>query len=177
MAAVPFKLDGARVRLRTFVRADIGEEYLRWLNDKSLMRFSNQRFRNHNRADAEAFLKDFENSPNLFLSIIRRADNSQLGTMTAYLDPDHGTADVGILIGGGDGVAGQGYGSEAWELLVSHLIARPDIRKVTCGTVASNLAMRRIAEKNDMEPDGARRAQQLIDGKRVDVLHYARFKS
>ena len=97
--------------------------------------------------------------------------------MTAYLDPHHGTADIGILIGSGDGLAGQGYGSEAWELLVYRLLTWPGVRKVTCGTVENNLAMRRIAEKSGMEPDGLRRAQQLIHGKAVDVVHYALFTS
>ena len=170
------KFIGERVLLRRFLITDINIAYLNWLNDPVMVRFSNQRFATHNMESAKAYLATFDGNANLFYSIRRKKDDLAIGTMTAYVDRNHETADLGILIGDPE-VAGKGYGSEAWDLLLTALLSRPDIRKVTCGTISCNRAMQTIAERCGMEPDGVRRGQQLIKGQPVDVLHYARFRS
>lgn len=166
-------LEGEKVCLRPFTATDIDAAYLGWLNDTETMRFSNQRFRRHDAASAEAYLASFDGSPNLFLSIRDRQDDRAVGTMTAYRSLHHGTADVGILVGD-PGVRGRGYGQDAWNVLLDWLLGQ-GTRKVTCGTLAVNRPMIRIAERAGMVPDGARREQELVDGTPVDILHYARF--
>lgn len=174
MAADEPWLEGKMVRLRPFGAADVDSDYLAWLNDPETTRYSNQRFRTHDARSGAAYLASFADTANLFISVRALEDDRALGTMTAYLNPHHGTADLGILIGDGS-VRGQGYGQEAWNLLLAWLLARPGIRKVTCGTSADNRAMIRVAERAGMEPDGVRRAQELVDGVPVDIIHYARF--
>ena len=44
------ELSGQRVVLRTFVPADLTDQYISWLNDPQTMRWSNQRFLHHDRA-------------------------------------------------------------------------------------------------------------------------------
>jgi RimJ/RimL family protein N-acetyltransferase len=167
-------LTGNRVRLRRFGEDDVDAEYLGWLNDPVVTRFSNQRFRKHDAASALAYLKSFEGTGNLFLHVSRREDDRPIGTMTAYVSPHHGTADVGIMIGDRD-AWGKGYGQEAWDLLVEHLLARPGIRKVTAGTLQCNAAMIRLAERSGMTLEGRRRDQEIVDGRPVDLLYFGRF--
>ena len=72
--------------IQTFQEKDIGADYLRWLNDKSAMRFSNQRFLTHTRSSCEQYLKGFRNTSNQFLAIHDRHENL-VGTMTVF--PEH----------------------------------------------------------------------------------------
>lgn len=172
-AAAP-ELAGARVRLRPFTEADIGETYLGWLNDPEVVRFSNQRFRRHDAASARAYLAGFADGPGHFLLVEEAATGRPLGTLTAHVQPAHGTADMGILIGARD-CWGRGYGLEAWMLLMDWLFAR-GLRKLTAGTAAPNLGMRRVAERSGMHLEGVRRRQEIIDGQEADILLYARFR-
>jgi RimJ/RimL family protein N-acetyltransferase len=50
------------------------------------------------------------------------------------------------------------------------------MRKLTCGTLACNDAMIRLAERAGMQLEARRRAQELVDGEPVDVLYFARFQ-
>ena len=94
--------------------------------------------------------------------------------MTAYRSLAHGTADIGLLIGGG--MQGQGLGKDAWATLTAYLLAT-GARKVTGGTLRCNTAMLSIMQACGMKPDGVRIAQEMIDGVAHDMLHFARFSS
>jgi len=165
-------LEGARVMLDSFTEADIGDAYIGWLNDPEVVRFSNQRFRTHDRASCKAYLASFDGSPNLFLAVRRLEDGAHIGTMSVYRSMQHGTADVGILVGDR---GGGGYGQDAWDTLLDWLLARGDIRKVTAGTLACNMAMVRLMERSGMTLEGTRRAQEIVDGQPQDIVLYGRF--
>lgn len=167
-------LTGRLTTLRSFTAQDITERYLGWLNDPVVTRFSNQRFRRHDRSTSLAYLKSFEGTPNLFLSMHRLQDGMSIGTMTAYVSLPHGTVDVGIMVG--DASAwGRGFGQDAWDTLLGWLARQPGTRKITAGTVAPNAGMQRIIERSGMTLEARRIGQEIIDGKAEDILYYARF--
>lgn len=168
------QLSGSKVQLRRFAVRDISQDYLRWLNDPEVTRFSNQRFREHTRESCEAYLNGFEGTANLFLSVHEQAGGTAIGTMTAYVTPVHGTCDVGIMIGDRDYWSG-GYGQEAWSLLTDWLLTHGAVRKLTAGCLAANLAMVRVMERSGMRPDGVRQGQEILDGAPCDIVHYAKF--
>ncbi|MBI4615899.1 MAG: GNAT family N-acetyltransferase [Planctomycetes bacterium] len=162
-------IEGPSLALVPFGDRSITEEYLGWLNDPDLMRYSQQRFRRHTAESCREYLRSFQGSPNFFWSVIRRADSLAVGTMTAYVEPEHGCADIGILIGH-PGIRGHGGGREAWGLGMAFLFEHRGMRKVTGGTVAANVPMVRIFLHWGMRLEGIRRDQQLIDGCPTDVL-------
>lgn len=167
-------LTGPRLKLRNFGPEDVTPEYINWLNDPRVVRFSNQRFRNHDRASCEAYLATFDGTDNLFISIREVSTDHALGTMTAYVNQNHRTADVGIMIGE-SAVWGSGIGLEAWCLLTDWLLSEGGIRKVTAGTLACNAGMIRLAERSGMSLEGRRIAQELVDGQPYDMLYFGRF--
>lgn len=162
------------MKLTSFSEEDITDEYVGWLNNPVVTQFSNQRFIEHNHETCRHYLEKFEGSPNLFLSIRRLEDDRAIGTMTAYIAPQHGSADMGILIGD-PSVWKRGFGQDAWNTLAEFLLRQPGMRKITCGTLACNEAMIRLAERSGMELEARRAAHELVDGKPVDILYFARF--
>lgn len=167
-------LRGRAVDLRPFTPADITSAYISWLNDPRVMRFSNQRFRQHDVASSQAYLATFKGTDNLFLIIRNSSDNRAIGTMTAYINRNHQTADVGLLIGDPSSW-GRGYGQDAWNTLCNWLLKVVEIRKITAGAAAGNTAMVRIMESFGMKYEATRCGQELIDGTPHDLLHYAKF--
>lgn len=171
----PAVVTGDRVSLRPFGEGDITADYIRWLNDPEVVRFSNQRFRHHDEKSCQAYLRTFAGSDNLFLAIRLCANQQLIGTMTAYLSSHHGTGDMGLLIGE-QGLWGQGLGLEAWNLLLVYLFGDRKLRKITAGTLRCNVGMTRIMERSGMHLEAVRAQQEMVDGEPQDVLHFAKFR-
>jgi ribosomal-protein-alanine N-acetyltransferase len=167
------QLVGERVRLRIFQQEDITEHYIGWLNDPAVTRFSNQRFRRHDRQSCSQYFQTFADTENIFVSI-RTIAGTAIGTMTAYRNPNHSTADLGIMIGDRS-MQGKGAGLEAWALLAGWLLGPGETRKITAGMLDCNLAMIKLAERSGMTLEGRRVAQEIVDGQPQDILYYGKF--
>lgn len=149
----------------------INAEYLSWLNDKELMRFSRQRHFTHTRETSLAYQESFKGTNNHYWAIIEKESGKLLGTINAYVDRAGGTADVGILIGHPQ-ARGKGYGKKAWALVLKFLFENLSLRKVTCGTVRGNAAMEGIAAHFKMQQEGVLREQELLDDGPADILKF-----
>jgi RimJ/RimL family protein N-acetyltransferase len=167
-----FPLVGQFITLRPFDDLNITPEYIGWLRNPDLMKYSNQRFRLHTTETCKDYLNSFKGTGNLFLAVYRGADF--IGTMTAYISENHKTADMGILIGAQS--QGKGLGTDAWVTLMRHLL-RTGTRKVTAGALRCNSAMIKIMLSSGMNPDGVRIAHEMVNGKPEDILYFAKFNS
>ncbi|NIY75441.1 GNAT family N-acetyltransferase [Thalassospira sp. HF15] len=167
---------GKATYLKTFTYSDICGEYLEWLNNKSLMAFSNQRFHEHSRASCEDYIRSFERSPSLFMGIYLKESNQLVGTISAHLALHHRTADLGILIGS-PSAKGKGLGVDAWCAMMDFLFRDKSIRKITAGTLSCNKPMIRVAENSGMELEAIRKEQELVEDKPYDMLYFAKFSA
>lgn len=170
----PARLHCGPVTIEPFGPDDISEDYLGWLNDPEVVRFSNQRFVRHDCETASRYLASFSGSDNLFLAVRDIQSEILIGTLSAYRSRHHGTADIGIMIGA-RAIWGRGYGEAAWSGLLGWLLGDGGTRKVTAGTLRFNHAMVRLMEKSAMTVEGLRRAQEIVGGKTHDILLYAKF--
>jgi ribosomal-protein-alanine N-acetyltransferase len=167
-------LQGRLVTLERFTPNDITNEYVSWLKDPEVVRYSNQRFRNHSVKSCQEYLQSFHNSSNLFFSVRLRSNGLMVGTTTAYISEPHGTADMGLLIGSRKHW-GKGLGLDAWMTLMDWLFKYCSIRKVTGGAVSINIGMVRIMERAGMELEAVRARQQIVEGEARDELYFAKF--
>jgi [ribosomal protein S5]-alanine N-acetyltransferase len=167
-------LESTKVSLRPFREQDITDAYISWLNDARVVRFSNQRFRQHDRGSCVRYLQSFAGTDNLFLSIRRKDPDQAIGTLTAYIARPHATADVGIMIGDAN-VWGLGYGQDAWNAITAWLLESGGIRKLTAGTLACNVGMLKLMERSGMHMEAVRRQQEVVEGRLEDVLYFAKF--
>ena len=165
-------LTGKLVRLQKFTAENLTNEYISWLNDFDVVRYSNQKFRQHNQATCRDYFNSFENSDHIFVAIYQ--DTKFIGTMTAYISQIHQTADLGIMIGNRQ-YWGKGIGKDAWTTLMQGLFDQCQLRKITGGTLKCNKAMVNIMVGSGMQPDGIRIDQELVDGNPVDLLYFAKF--
>jgi len=175
MSATPLPaLLGPHVLLRAMRPSDITEQHVAWLNDPEVVRHSNQHFVHHTQDSSLRYLQSFEGSANLYTSVRLAADDRAIGTLTAYRNLHHGTADIGILMGDRS-CWGQGLGQEAFQLLADWLALQPGARKLTCGMLASNHGMLKIAQRAGFTREAVRVAQELVDGQPTDIVLFARF--
>jgi [ribosomal protein S5]-alanine N-acetyltransferase len=161
-----------RITLQAIAEKDVTDKYVSWLNDPEVVRFSNQRFYKHSKNSSLVYLNSFLGSANYFLKI--ENNDLMIGTMTAYISPQHGIADIGIMIGDRSSW-GQGYGLEAWVGLMSYLFEVEGLRKVTGGTARGNIGMIKIFERSGMQLEAIRPLQVIIDGKPMDQVCFGKF--
>lgn len=168
-------LIGAKTVLSPFSATDITREYIGWLNDPEVVKYSNQRFRTHTAETCANYLASFDETDNLFIKIARKADGIDIGTMTAYYSVPHRTVDVGIMVGRRS-VWGDGLGQDAWNTLLAWLLAQDCVRKVTAGTMGCNGAMIKLMERSGMTLEAVRAQQELLDGIPQDLLYFGKFR-
>jgi RimJ/RimL family protein N-acetyltransferase len=173
MKAMP-RLIGRKVAVQPYVAADVTADHVCWLNDPEVVKYSNQRFRTHDLASCQAYFDSFAGSDNSFLSIRRLSDDKAVGTLTVYRNQNHGTADVGIMVGD-PSAWGQGVGQDAWSLVINWLINDEKVRKVTAGTLSCNVGMLRLMQRSGMVEEAMRHEQELVEGLPQDIVYYARF--
>jgi RimJ/RimL family protein N-acetyltransferase len=169
-------LRGSKTLLTVFKSSDITDLYLSWLNDPIIVRYSNQRFINHNESNSRFYLDSFEGTDNLFLLIQDLDELKAIGTLTIYTSMIHETSDIGILIGEKT-KWGNGYGLDAWQTTCNWLISTCNMRKITGGTLSGNEGMRRIFKKSGMHEDGKRLKQEIVDKTEMDIVYYAKFRN
>lgn len=154
-------------------------EHVNWLNDKELMRFSEQQFREHDYASQHDFLgKAMEaGSPMVWDINLKTADKNLLsvGSFHAHVDRRHMRADLGIMVG--PQYHNQGYGSEAWGHVSHYLFYKEGFVKLEAGFVRDNVAMQSVLLKDNWQCEGTRYNHFIYDGRRHDVLLYGKTRS
>ncbi len=168
------QLYGSRIVLSNFQKKDLDATYISWLNDPEVVRYSNQRFSQHSLESCERYRRTFKGAGNHFLSVQRTDNQCKIGTVTAYINPYHRTAGLGILIGD-KSVWGCGYGIDAWMTLVDWVEGVHSVRKITAGALSLNKPMIKILEKSGFHLEAVRRKQEVYRGVPEDIALYAKF--
>ncbi|MBO6947064.1 MAG: GNAT family N-acetyltransferase [Rhodospirillales bacterium] len=173
----PVILSTARLTLRPFdTSRHLTAQYVAWLNDPDVVRYSEQRHKVHTIESCRAFVEGFDQGPSRLWAIERRDDDTHIGNIHADIDTINSLADVAILIGNRY-AWGHGFGLEAWDAVLGWLLNEYKVRKVVAGCMESNTAMLRIMQKSAMTPDGERKAHYLLDGQPEDIVFCAKFRT
>lgn len=133
--------------IRNFELADINENYLSWLNDKTHLRYSSQRLAIHTVDSSIKYLETFKSTSNHFMLIVFK--KIPIGTCTLYFSDDGKSVDIGILIAPLH--SGNGHGLRVWKILLNMIKKMSSVCQVTAGTHNQNLAMLRIFEQSGMK--------------------------
>jgi RimJ/RimL family protein N-acetyltransferase len=169
-------IETERLILEPFGESRLSPEYVAWLNDPEVVRYSEQRHCSHTLESCREYWLSFQGTPHFFWAVIAKDPGlGHIGNMNAYLDTANSTADLGIMVGA-KGAWGRGYGAEAWNGTCDFLFRVARIRKITAGTLSLNAGMLKIMEKTGMREDGIRTRQCLVEGKETDIVHGAMFR-
>lgn len=169
-------LVASRLNVVPFSERYLTDQYVGWLNDPHVVRYSEQRHRSHTLASCRSYWQSFDRTPHYFWAILELGEApAHIGNINAYVDENNRLADVGILIGARS-AWGKGYGTEAWLTVCDFLLREKGLRKVTAGALASNKAMIGIARRAGMIEEGRRIRHYLWEGREIDVVYFSLFK-
>lgn len=174
MSNIDTDIQTKRLVLQPFKEWHLTNNYVAWLNDSEVTKYSEQRHREHDMESCKAYFKSMQVNDNWFLAITTKNTNEHIGNISVTFDKPNKTADIAIMVGERK-YWGKGYGLEAWQAVLGALVNYTDIRKVTAGTMKENKGMLAIMKKSGMKIEGIREKQFMLSGKEIDRVDQAIF--
>lgn len=145
------------------------DEYVAWMNDPKVVRFTEARFSSHSRAGIAAYIDAVNNSPNDVLFGIfesgRHIGNVKIGP----IDWHHHHAYIGLIIGFRDRW-GKGLAAEAIRAATAHA-ASIGLRTLVAGVYANNIGSIKTFRKAGYREAGAFPSFRVSGSRRVDEVH------
>jgi RimJ/RimL family protein N-acetyltransferase len=152
---------------------DITAEMVADLNNKNHMKYSNNCFLDHSVSLQHQYLESFVNSSNQYVGGFLRETSVLAVKLIFLINVHHLTADVSSLVRPAS--AGKKIGYEAYDASVRFLFEAYDMRKITGGTLKTNLKMLKIFERLGFELEGVRKKQASVGSQEVDKLLFWKF--
>jgi len=166
---------GEHVKIDLFCENNITNEYLNWLNDPIVVKFSKQREEQHTYQTSLKFLNSYIKSQNdIFLAIYLKNENTYIGTMTINFSDEYKEAELRILIGEKK-YWGKGLGKDSWGVMLNSLLAIPGLNKVFAGAVESNAAMIEIMHDSGMVLEKVMDDYDFLDGRPQKAFIFSKF--
>lgn len=167
----PDHIEGERVVLRRHVRENL-HAFLRWYADPEVARLTRYQDGPMRPDEIERFFAARALGTDSLAMAIHLRDTGRLIGSCAFsqLDGDNGSALFHITIGEQD-AWGQGYGSEATELMVSHAFSVLGLHRVALSVFAFNERAIRAYVRVGFEIEGRSREAIWRGGKWWDEIH------
>ncbi len=139
MNATPYseRLVGERVVLQRLREDDVGDIYVRWMNDPEVMRYLQARFETNDLAHIRAFVAGFDHCDRFIFGV--HADDRFIGTGTLRVNPNHRFSSIGYLIGDKDYWRGE-IALDVCRALLDFVFFERRVRKVVEPTTENHLA-------------------------------------
>ena len=161
----------SNVYLRPLERTDLGENYLGWLNDPEVTRYTETGIFPTTAQDLEKFHHEVTGSRSqVIMAVIHKKSGRHIGNVK--LGPIHWVhrrATFGILIGDKK-FWGKGIGAEATRLMVEYGFYRLNLRRIDLGVFAEHESAVRSYEKVGFKLEGRLRQDLFLNGEYKDRL-------
>jgi len=163
----------AHVVLSAFSTADVDDTYRGWLLDPEIQRYLEARFQDLSLDGLAEYVRTRESEQtSLFMKIEPKSGGSKIGTVSLRVDKNHMTGSYGYLVGD-KSRWGTTDALEAQVVLMDIAFCDLNLRKVTGGVIAGNLASHFNLRRLGFEREGTAREQVLDpEGQPQDVVRY-----
>jgi aminoglycoside 6'-N-acetyltransferase len=171
-------LRGNKVRLRPFVRSDLGV-FQQWTNDEAYNSEYNDFGLKHSGSLERGFNEEGLLGSRQGLLVIVNMDDQVVGDVSYHQEhygPNEGSRAYNIGITVAPEHRGNGYGVEAQQLLAAYLFATYPIMRVEAQTDVTNLAEQRALEKAGFTREGVLRKAQWRGGAYHDLVVYSKLR-
>ena len=167
---VPFDIDHAKSR-----------KYLKWLQDYEIIKTLNLLSYIEKKVSQKQ-LEDYFVSLNKdqsckFFALYEKEKDTFIGTVkVSKIDLKLGIADIGIMIG--EKIFwGKGIAQDILQFVCIYCFDKYNLRKLTCGLMSNNIAMRKVFEKLGFRQEGRFRKVDLFEGDYIDHIYMGCFKN
>ena len=131
------ELESSRLFLKPLNTSFLSEEYLRWMNDKKIVKYMSTGG-DYNLKRLNDYLEDLNENPKYFWAIILKQNHKHIGNVKIDpIDFSNKTGEYGIMIGEKT-VWGQGIACESSKLALKYCFNELGLKKIFLGVIAEN---------------------------------------
>ena len=155
--------------LKVLTSNDVDENYVYWLNDYSITKFTEQKYFKHTFDSIKEFVtQKYESENDLLFGIFvkgKHIGNIKLGPINFY----HLSAEVSFLIGEKK-LWGKGIASVCTSTIVQYAVAQLGLKKITAGYYENNTGSAKVFQKCGFIIEGKKRSQLIFEDQRIDHI-------
>ena len=170
-----FLLPNKLLTLKVLTPKDVSDEYVSWLNDYEVVRFTDQKSVEHNKEGVADFVNDKLNSNvDLLFGIFfdtRHIGNIKLGP----IDYIHKVSDISFFIGDKK-MWGKGLMTQVIGFVVGLAFNDVGLDKVTAGAYVNNIGSIKTLKRNGFVVEGRRIKKCFFEGERIDVVFFRKVR-
>ena len=172
-APTVYFLADSTIGLRVLNSEDVKGNYKNWLNDPVVNQGNTHHRFPETISNLTLFLdKNTNSTESLHLGVFLKNNNNHVGNISLqkinWIDSN---AEIAFLLGESE-YKGKGVMFSAAKLLINHAFYSLGIRRISCGTIESNIGMIRLAEKLGMMSEGRRRKAVFKQGEYLDIINF-----
>lgn len=161
---------GKKVNLRKLTTEDATEEYLSWLNDYEVTKYTESRFFPKTNVEIEGYIESCNNCNNVAFAIIDKDEEAHIGNIKlGNINWIHRYADIGLIVGNRE-FWGKGIATEAIGLVSDYGFKQLNLRKIFAGAYSVNFASIRAFEKNGFFVSHTEKEKFFFEGKYIDAV-------
>ena len=158
--------------LRKLSVEDASAEYLSWLNDYEVVKFTESRHMIHTMESLKDFILHVNNNYDYFFAIIDIQSGKHIGNIKiSNIHPIYKYADIGLIIGEKD-FWGKGIATEAIQLCVDFAFKQLKLHRLYAGIYDVNVGSVKAFERAGFVREGCEKEKYLFEGKRIDSYIY-----
>ena len=165
-------LKGKNILLRKLSVDDISIDYLNWMNDYEVVKYTESRHTVHTMESLKDFVIHVNNENNYCFAIIDKQSGKHIGNIkVGNIHPIYKYADVGLIIGDKN-FWGKGIATEALQICVEFAFKQLKLHRLFAGMYDLNIGSIKAFEKAGFLREGCEKEKCLFEGKRIDCYLY-----
>lgn len=168
-------LIGKKIYLKNLFVQNITEDYISWMNDYEIVKYTESRFSPHNRESIEQFVNNANNANNILFGIFTIDSGTHIGNIKlGAINWIHRYADIGLIIGNKN-YWGKGIATEAISLVSDYAFTQLNLHKLTAGAYEFNEGSIKAFIKNGFSDVFVEKEKYFFEGKYINCVHLEKF--
>ena len=169
MANHSLRLRNGNLIIRIIKPEDIGKEYIKWMNDYYITKYTEQKFIKHDFKRIKRFIiEKFKSKYDYLFGIF--FDSVHIGNiLISSINLNHKSCNLSYLIGKKE-FWGKGITSYAISEMIKFAFNNLKLEKISAGCYENNIGSLRVLEKNKFKIEGRIKKNIIFENKRIDSL-------
>jgi len=161
----------SEIYLRELSEEDVGDDYVDWMNDPDIVKYTESRFIKHTLESIKSFVRGcFQSDCDILYGIFLTDSDVHIGNIKlGNIHPLYKHADIGIIIGKRE-CWGKGYATEAIRFVTNYGFSTLDLHKIYAGAYAHNIGSIRAFEKVGFKIAYAKKDEVIFNGEYEDCV-------
>tara|TARA_B100000900_G_scaffold411973_1_gene432767 strand:- start:27804 stop:28322 length:519 start_codon:yes stop_codon:yes gene_type:complete len=138
------------IKFKKFKNQNINKNYLKWINDKDLMKHSRHGQNKQDKSTVSKYVKSMKNNWFLIICVKKNKYFKHIGNISVRFYKEDESASISILIGSSK-FRNIGLGKAIWQCMMRRLSTINEIKLIKAGTFYKNSPMIKIFKQNNMK--------------------------